>query len=169
MQLARQQYHINSRTIGGKVLQIFRALQIERHNTKDAILEAYLNQAPYGGNIEGVGAASLLYFGKEPSRLTQYESIALSVVPQSPTRRTLRTGSNNAALSAAQNRLAARLDVGGNDFAARAEATRPFLAPHFTRLVLDESPAVREITTTLDADIQRLVERRISGYLESNH
>ncbi len=84
MQLARLHYHLNTRTVGGKVLQIVAAIHIEFHCPKHEILEAYLNLAPYGRNIEGVGAASLIYFGKEPSDLTSVEAMTLAVIPQSP-------------------------------------------------------------------------------------
>src|ERR1043166_3947939 len=57
MQLARLRFHLHTRSISGKIAQIVRALQLERHYSKDDILEAYLNLAPYGGNIEGIGAA----------------------------------------------------------------------------------------------------------------
>jgi membrane carboxypeptidase/penicillin-binding protein PbpC len=87
MQLARLRYRLHTKSAGGKLLQIWRALEIERHYTKRQILENYLNVAPYGGNIEGIGAASLLYFNKSPARLTTDEAVLLSVLPQSPTSR----------------------------------------------------------------------------------
>src|SRR6266545_3375012 len=64
MQLARLRYHLPTRTFRGKFVQIVRALELERHYSKSQILEAYLNLAPYGRNIEGIGAASQIYFGK---------------------------------------------------------------------------------------------------------
>ena len=67
--------------------QMLRALEFERHYSKAQILEAYLNLAPYGRNIEGVGAASEIYFGKNRRSSTWHEAVALSVMPQSPTRR----------------------------------------------------------------------------------
>src|SRR6266536_6449580 len=89
MQLARLRYHLCTRTLGGKFVQIIRALELERHYSKTEILEAYLNLAPYWRNIEGAGAASQIYFGKTAEHLTTPESITLSVIPQSPTRRAL--------------------------------------------------------------------------------
>ena len=68
MQLARLRYHLCTRTVGGKFVQIIRALELERHYSKAEILEAYLNLAPYGRNIEGIGAASQIYFDKPASR-----------------------------------------------------------------------------------------------------
>ncbi len=87
MQLARLKWRLSTRTPGGKVVQVLRALQLEAMYSKDDILEAYLNLAPYGGNIEGVGAASLVYFDKPASALTLPEALTLAVLPQAPTRR----------------------------------------------------------------------------------
>ena len=70
MQLARLRYHLRTRTSAESFVQIVRALELERHYSKAEILEAYLNLAPYGRNIEGVGAASQIYFDKPASRLT---------------------------------------------------------------------------------------------------
>jgi len=136
MQLARMRFKIHSRTVPGKLLQMARALEIERHYSKREILEAYFNLAPYGGNIEGVGAASEIYFGRTPSELTRPEAVALSVIPQSPARRAL-------------------------------QADRRFLAPHFTAQVLAGQGTAPEMTTTLDLELQRILERRISGYVAS--
>ena len=70
MQLARLRFHLHTRTLGGKLRQILYALELERHYSKNEILEAYLNLAPYGRNIEGAGAASEIYFGKTAARLS---------------------------------------------------------------------------------------------------
>ena len=67
MQLARLMEPRESRSVGFKVKQILRAIQIERRMSKREILERYLTLAPYGGNLEGIRAASLAYFGKEPT------------------------------------------------------------------------------------------------------
>src|SRR5947209_3039433 len=98
MQLARLRYHLCTRTLGGKFVQIIRALELERHYSKAEILEAYLNLAPYGRNIEGIGAASQIYFDKPASRLSRPEAVALSVIPQSPTRRALFVDRDNQSL-----------------------------------------------------------------------
>src|SRR3954464_6229665 len=73
MQLARLRFGLETRSFTGKFAQMLRALQFERHYTKDEILEAYLNLAPYGGNVEGIGAASILWCGKSASDLTARE------------------------------------------------------------------------------------------------
>src|SRR5262245_12023737 len=72
------------RTFTGKLRQIVRAIEIERALTKDQVLALYLGIAPFGGNFEGVRAASLAYFGKEPRRLTLGEAALLVALPQSP-------------------------------------------------------------------------------------
>jgi penicillin-binding protein 1C len=87
MQLARLHWRIDSRSIRGKAAQILRALQLEALYSKDEILEAYLNLVPYGRNIEGVGAASLIYFGQRAEELALPVALTLAVIPQSPARR----------------------------------------------------------------------------------
>ena len=149
---------------------MLRALELERHYSKAQLLEAYLNLAPYGRNIEGVGAASEIYFGKEPAQLTLHEAIALSVIPQSPSRRALRAQGNANAQVAARDRLYERLTKSvtrRRSFSARAEVKREMLAPHFTTAVLARR-AEREIQTTLDLDLQQLIERRIANYVAAN-
>ncbi|MGZ4984085.1 MAG: penicillin-binding protein 1C, partial [Chthoniobacterales bacterium] len=168
MQLARMRFHINSRTLAGKCAQILRALELERHYTKSQLLEAYLNLAPYGTNIEGIGAGSEIYFHKDARKLTLPEAIALSVIPQSPTRRALQAETTNRSVEWAQDRLSDR--VGANnvaDFIPMARRRRGLSAPHFVHQILNESSA-REIRTTLDLDLQQVLERHIAQYVEAN-
>lgn len=89
MQLARLVYHIDSSNSSGKFLQMLRAMQIELFYSKKKILEAYFNLAPYGGNIEGIGAASQIYFDVLPQNLKLEQILALSVIPQNPGKRSL--------------------------------------------------------------------------------
>src|SRR5262249_30223876 len=154
------------------------------HYSKEEILEAYLNLAPYGRNIEGVGAASEIYFGKTAAHLTRPESISLSVIPQSPTRRALFVDRNNHSLDSAQNNWYDRAKIDGQFsarlFSARAQTERQFLAPHFVQQVLAMVGAARradrtpqrgvptEIVTTLDLAKQQLIERRIADYVRTN-
>ncbi len=175
MQLARLCYHLNTRTVFGKLEQMWRALEIERHCTKSQILEAYFNLAPYGHNIEGVGAAGLLYFGKPAASLTLHEAVALSVIPQSPARRTPQVEAPNDVLTQAERRLLARLAPIGNrwveaasdEFTPRAVALKTVVAaPHFVRAILGKAPPARVVATTLDFDLQRLLEDRIHFFLE---
>ncbi len=143
MQLARLRFHLRTRTFSGKGMQMLRALELERHYSKSDILEAYLNLAPYGGNIEGAGAASQIYFGKEPSKLTGPEAVVLSVIPQSPTKRALRSDRPNDGVMLAQNRWYDRThiendaELSARSFEARATDARKRFAPHFVREILE--------------------------------
>jgi penicillin-binding protein 1C len=185
MQLARLRYHLPTRTFKGKFVQIVRALELERHYSKAEILEAYLNLAPYGRNIEGVGAASQIYFGKTAAHLTKPESISLSVIPQRPTRRALFVDRDNRSLDLAQSSWYDRAKIdrqfSARLFSARAQTERKFLAPHFVQQVVamvgsarraDRTPQrgvpTSEIVTTLDLSKQQLIERRIADYIKTN-
>jgi penicillin-binding protein 1C len=171
MQLARLRFHLQTRTIPGKLTQILKALQLERHYSKNEILKAYLNLAPYGRNIEGIGAASQIYFGKPAAQLTGPESVALSVIPQSPAKRALFTGRDNRLVNAAQNSWYDRQDASATlarEFRARMHAGRKFLAPHFVQQVLERAKRRHQIVTTLDLDRQQLIERRVADYVETN-
>jgi penicillin-binding protein 1C len=174
MQLARIRYGIDSRTPGGKLLQILRALQLERHYSKEQILEAYLNLAPYGRNVEGVGAASLVYFEKEAEQLGLGEALALAVIPQSPARRA--PGEAGGTLEAARDALTrrwlaahpadARRRAGlSGPVRVRLPEALPFLAPHFVEGVLASSTA-GTVVTTLDLRRQRLVERALRAHVD---
>lgn len=104
MQLARIVGGIDSSHVPGKLRQIWRALVLERHYSKREILEAYLNLAPYGGNIEGAGAAARIYFSKEAAALSLPEVMALALVPQHPAARNPLSG-REGELAAARLRL----------------------------------------------------------------
>src|SRR5690606_32400974 len=106
MQAARILDKRHERTATGKLAQAMRAAQLERQLSKEQILDLYLRLAPFGGNIEGVRAASLASFGREPQRLSLAQAALLVALPQSPeTRRPDR--STNAAW-VARNRVLQR-------------------------------------------------------------
>src|SRR5438477_3356622 len=167
MQLARLRFHLHTRTLGGKLRQILYALELERHYSKNQVLEAYLNLAPYGRNIEGAGAASEIYFNKTPASLSGPEAVALSVIPQSPTRRALIVGRENERLTAAQQRWYARAkmpasrELSGQTFRAIARSRPELAAPHFVQSVLASKNAGPDVVTTLDLALQRVLERRV--------
>jgi penicillin-binding protein 1C len=104
MQVARLLSGKHERTIGGKLRQMMRALQLERTLSKTEILKLYLRLAPFGGNLEGVRAASLAYFGKEPRRLSLSQAALLVALPQSPEERRLDTDDAGRAPSVRQAR-----------------------------------------------------------------
>lgn len=101
MQLARA-LEPKKRTYWNKTVEIFRALQLELKYTKDEILQLYLNLIPYGGNIEGVKSASVLYFKKSPDHLSLAEITALSIIPNRPS--SLVIGKNNDRIITERNR-----------------------------------------------------------------
>lgn len=171
MQVARLRFHLYTHSLRGKMEQIFRALELERHYSKKEILEAYLNLAPYGRNIEGIGAASQIYFAKSAARLSGPQAIALSVIPQSPARRALFSNRENPLAQAAQAGWYDRRNVNdgmqlsGREFSARAQEQNKFLAPHFVQQVLETAAGRREVVTTIDLAKQQLIEKRIADYV----
>ena len=172
MQLARKRYGIDSRTIGGKLQQIAAACWLEARYGKHDILEAYLNFAPYGGNIEGVGAASLVYFHKRAADLTLPEAFTLAVIPQNPT---ARGGSKvtSAATVDARARIAAlwlathpedeRLGA-SHVIAPKLAAALPFRTPHLVNQLLKERQG--EIFSSIDLKMQNALERSIAQRIE---
>ena len=127
MQVARLLEGEPTRDAGAKLSQILMARKLEQRFSKDEILTLYLMLAPYGGNIEGVRAASLAYFGKEPTRLTIAEAALLVALPQSPEAR--RPDRDPEAARASRDRvldrmvLAGVIGAGGGD--RRQGRTRP--------------------------------------------
>lgn len=176
MQLARLRFGIDSGSIAGKLLQILRALQLERHYSKNTILEAYLNLAPYGGNVEGIGTASRVYYGRQASALTTLQALTLAVIPQDPNARRPGPDGEPPELVAARRRafrlwraehpedadLASRVAAG---LPARAIDDLPFRAPHFVDRILARDPDPGRLATTLAPELQRLAEATVADYL----
>ncbi|MEO0579427.1 MAG: transglycosylase domain-containing protein, partial [Pseudomonadota bacterium] len=159
MQLARLRFDLDTTTIGGKLVQIARAIQLERHYSKDDILEAYLNLAPYGGNIEGLATAARIYFDKRADELTLPEALALVVIPQNPAQRNPQTAVGYAAMRDAQVRLfeiwrdkyGASTELAAHfrlPLAVRSTPELPFLAPHTTERLLHSAPLAEHIAAT---------------------
>lgn len=174
MQLARMHFGLKSKKISGKINQIYRALQLERHYSKQEILEAYLNLAPYGGNVEGVGAASLIWFMKPLSQITLPEALTLAVIPQNPEARKP-PGSQ---LKTIRNKLYQRwiqqhpLDISFEAAIAlplgHGDLKRlPFRAPHFTTAIKEKwQNKAHSLDTTLDISLQTIMERMIKQYIQ---
>ena len=179
MQLARMRFAINSRSLPGKFHQIIRSFQLEWYYSKDELLEAYLNTIPYGGNIEGVAAASLIYFDKPPQTLNLHEALTLTVIPQSPQRRLpFAKPENMTNLITARNRLLRNwLQAYPHDNPQRSllaltpqlrsRAELPFLAPHFVNSLLRQHADTAVLETTLDVELQKLLQRSVRSYIES--
>ncbi|WP_300263819.1 penicillin-binding protein 1C, partial [Bradyrhizobium sp.] len=167
MQLARLMEPRRQRSLYAKLRQIVRAIELERQLGKDEILNLYLALAPYGGNLEGIRAASIAYLGKEPKRLSLAEAALLVALPQSPETRRLDRYPD--AARAARDRVLDRMveehEVGAED-ARQAKAVAvpklrkpmPILAPHAADqalAVMKDAPVVR---LTLDAGLQKVLE-----------
>ncbi len=182
MQLARIKYGINSRTVSGKTKQILASLWLELLYSKSNILEAYLNLVPYGLNIEGAGAASLIYFHKNADKLTLADALTLSVIPQSPARRMSHQGnegiSPRQSLEQARKVLFAKWvnknpkDGDQKSFmdlpiVLRDPSDLPFFAPHYVNEVIEADPFDPVLHTTLDLSLQRLITRHARQYVAS--
>jgi penicillin-binding protein 1C len=175
MQLARRVYRLDTRSPLGKLRQITLALWLEMRYSKHDILEAYLNLAPYGRNVEGVGAASLIYFGTPVASLSVPQLMTLAVIPQNPRERRPRPAAPvNSALDDARRRLWARwlaYEPGDARFSgdiatavpSLSSEQLPFLAPHLTDALLREAGG--DVRTTLDLGRQRTVERILHTYV----
>ncbi len=167
MQVARLLEEGTTGEVGGKLRQMRVALALERRLSKDQILQLYLHLAPFGGNLEGVRAASISYFGKEPYRLTPAEAALLVAIPQSPESRRPDRAADRA--EAARNRVLARAVGEGVLDPEEAEAAlreavpglrKPFpaLAPHLADRARAEKPQVVAHRLTIDGDLQRKLE-----------
>ncbi|WP_417681929.1 penicillin-binding protein 1C [Roseibium sp.] len=167
MQVARLLEEHPTRTIGAKYEQILRAVQIENSLSKNQILSLYMLRAPFGGNLEGVRAASLVWFGKEPSRLTPAEAALLVALPQSPEAR--RPDRFAARATDARDRVLERAVKAGvltTDEAVAARQDRvpdrrramPFLAAHAARDATLEDPDRLIHRLTIDAPLQESLE-----------
>jgi penicillin-binding protein 1C len=171
MQVARLLEGKHERTGTGKLRQMVRALQLEERLSKEDILRLYLRLAPFGGNIEGVRAASLAYFGKEPRRLSVGEAALLVALPQSP--ETRRPDRNPEAAERARNRVLDRAVVAGVISAAEAQRAKdervpgerrafPKLAPHLSESEVALAPAKSIHRLTLDRDVQAALEALVA-------
>jgi penicillin-binding protein 1C len=167
MQLARLMEPRRERSVYAKLRQMVRALEIERQLNKDQILDLYLALAPFGGNLEGVRAASIAYFGKEPKRLSSAESALLVALPQSPETRRLDRYPD--AARAARDRVLDRMVEDGRvpeEDAVQAKATpvprlrkpMPILAPHSADQAIATVKDAPVIALTLDSSLQKVLE-----------
>jgi penicillin-binding protein 1C len=167
MQVARLLEPRSERSLAAKLRQIVRAVELERVLAKDEVLALYLSLAPYGGNLEGVRAASLAYFGKEPRRLTLGESALLVALPQSPEAR--RPDRSADAARRARDRVLDR--IASNGLFADAEIVQakaepvppgrtpmPMLAAHAADEAVAAQPRRSLIRLTIDGTWQASLE-----------
>nr|WP_246301157.1 penicillin-binding protein 1C [Rhizobium rhizolycopersici] len=167
MQVARLIEPREGRSLLAKARQIARAIQIERRLGKAEILDLYLTHAPYGGNLEGVRAASLSYFGKEPKRLSVAEAALLVALPQLPERR--RPDRFPKMAEAARERVLTRMAVStvigegeaeraGGETVPNRRLQLPALAPHLSELALRKDPTRQRHETTIRRGVQQVLE-----------
>lgn len=167
MQTARLLEDSGTGSWPGKLRQIRVALAMERRVGKDRILDLYLHLAPMGGNLEGLRAATLAYFGKEPARLTPAEAALLIALPQSPEAR--RPDRDPLAAAAARDRVLDRMARDGvlddatvaaakTDTAPRLRRPFPALAPHLADAARQAAPDAPVRSLTLDATLQQSLE-----------
>jgi penicillin-binding protein 1C len=167
MQVARLLEPRTERSLDAKLRQAIRALQLEAALSKNEILGLYLTLAPYGGNLEGIRAASLAYFGKEPRRLTLGEAGLLVALPQSPEFR--RPDRFPEAAKRARDRVLDR--IASHGLFSEAEIARakeepvpnarkpmPLLAPHAADQAAANSANERVLQLTIDAGLQKTLE-----------
>lgn len=160
------------RTFSGKLLQVWRALQLEWHLSKPEILTLYLNRAPFGGTIEGIGAASWTWLGKSPAEMTRSEAALMAVLPQAPSR--LRPDRWPLRAQAARNKVLQRMvdyqvwpKAQVDELFAEpvwlAPRQMPQLAPLLARRVIALSPR-QKVTATINASLQRQLEALALGW-----
>jgi penicillin-binding protein 1C len=167
MQVARLLEPRSERTLAAKLRQMMRAIQLERAYSKDEILSIYLTLAPYGGNLEGIRAATLSYFGKEPRRLTLPEMALLVALPQSPESR--RPDRAPDVARRARDRVLDRAAGAGlfpddeialakREPVPTARKPMPMLAPHAADQALLASPGKSIHRLTIEAPLQKALE-----------
>ncbi len=160
------------RTLTSKFIEAARAIQLEARLTKDEVLALYLTLAPFGGPVEGVRAAALKLFGREPTLLTPAEAALLAAIPQAPNAR--RPDRQPEAAKAARARVLARATAAGvitADQAATANATPlpsayrtfPFRSPHLAEELVATPGSGDTISTTIDAARQWQLEQRLQA------
>jgi penicillin-binding protein 1C len=167
MQVARLIEPRHERSLAVKLREMVRAIELELTLSKPQILNLYLNLAPYGGNLEGIRAASLAYFGKEPKRLSLAETALLVALPQSPELR--RPDRSAQAARRARDRVLDRIEAAGLVPRIEVEQARrepvpggrkplPMLAPHATDQAVATAPTRPIHRLTIDARLQNGLE-----------
>jgi penicillin-binding protein 1C len=173
MQVARA-LEPKRRTYGNKIIELFRAFQLEWKYNKEEILQLYLNIIPYGGNIEGVKAASILYFKKNPDHLSLAEITALSIIPNRPS--SLVIGKNNDLIIKERNRwlkqFAGRklftqkeIEDALHEPLTASRGTVPGFIPHLAFKLKKQGGDI--IKTHIQLNTQRKIEKLVSDYIRT--
>lgn len=165
----------HQRSLSGKLQQMFRALQLERKYNKQQILDFYLNYAPYGGTIEGVQAASLRYFGRDASQLSDAQAALLAVLPQAPSR--LRPDRHTERALRARNKVIQRLlkfklwnqqrvNDALNEPLPMQVFDQPMLAPLLAQRLVDQSTNTLTQTSLIDPVLQASLQQLAKNYAQ---
>ncbi len=173
MQVARM-LEPKERSYGNKLWEVFRALQLEWHYTKDEILQLYINKVPYGSNIQGVKAASLLYFEKSPEQLSLAEVVTLAIIPNRPS--SLVLGKNNDKIITERNKWLSKIQQANlysdemieDAYIEPLNAKRlnvPRLLPQLSWKLANQYADSVEINLTIDFDIQNKVSELTKNYI----
>ena len=184
MQVAKLKYHLYTKSVTGKLKQIFLALRLELIFSKQDILDAYVNLAPCGKNIEGFETASQYFFNKSIKQLEFSEKLMLCVLPQNPNKRCPRPGNIPQDLIDARSRLFDSWVETHPEDAALAEfiSRAPYVlcrfpqnAPHFTRNIELSRDAksfcgkAGAVKTTLDLQLHEFVKNQLELYVKKRH
>ncbi|MEO9804229.1 MAG: penicillin-binding protein 1C [Reichenbachiella sp.] len=173
MQVARM-LAPKERTYGNKVVEMFRALQLEWQFSKDEIFQLYLNLVPYGGNIEGVKSAAVLYFNKMPDHLSLAETTTLAIIPNRPN--SLRLGRYNGFVQQERNKWLERFRVAGlfneeaindaiNEPLSAMRTGSPQKAPHLSLRLKNQFPSQILIRSSVDMNIQTKTQAVLQQYI----
>ena len=176
MQLARMAYGNRKRTVWRKILEMWLAVRIELRYDKDEILQMYASHAPYGGNVVGLSAASWRYYGRSAWELSWAETANLAVLPNSPSM--VFPGKNDDLLLSKRNRLLRLLagegliSDGGLEMALLEPLPGlpkplPMKARHLLDRAVSEGHNGKRITTSIDLDLQDLVNDIIHDFHSS--
>ncbi|MBW8050014.1 MAG: penicillin-binding protein 1C [Cytophagales bacterium] len=174
MQVARL-LEPKERTYVNKSIETFRAIQLEFYYSKDEILQLYLNLVPYGGNIEAVKSASLLYFQRNPDHLSLAQIVTLTIIPNRPN--SLTPGQNNDLIEKERNRWLKKfkadhifpenmIEDALNEPLKAQRHQAPKFAPHFSYRLKSKYPGKAIIKTHLDGNIQNKVELITYNYIQ---
>jgi len=164
------------RTFVNKLVEFFRAFQLELHHSKNEILELYINLLPYGGNIQGVKAASFLYFGQEPQALSLAQIVTLAIIPNDPNH--LRLGTHNGRIVKERNLWLKKLGFYGlfdqkslDDALSEPLTARRYDAPkqipHLARMLTGMYPDNPVITSFINPRLQDYIENMVSSEVNS--
>jgi penicillin-binding protein 1C len=146
------------RTVRAKLIEMARAMQLELRFGHRGVLDIWLTLAPFGGNLEGIRAGSLAWFGVPPEALEPAQAALLVAIPRRPER--LRPDRHPAAARAVRDRVLAvgyraGLFDASDDAVPTARVPLPRHAPQLAAS-LPHEPFVR---TTLDLPLQAALER----------